>query len=664
MVSLSPRSRDSLEFDEPDAIDPRLSLISSLSHDSGFDELDFVRDLKPFAGTPDLSSSRRRSRVRRATVELQSARPFRYSSVADGDIFRLMVLYPATGSAPVRCRLIRSSVKRSSHDHTCLSYCWGESKRDEYILICLNKDGEYFKLPVTRNLHRALLSLRKPTSNLLLWVDQVCINQQHDLERAHQVSIMRHIYMSAREVIVWLGEEDARSDKLCQYAEKMRRGEDGRRSDLNRILPARHLQDALKALLSRPWFSRCWVIPEVALARHCIVQCGASFITWANLLRLIRDVPMPATCGFDKQTCLLGNPRQRIAILSEMAQGHKHSKAHTDIAQLLILAKASAATDVRDKIYAFYGLTHITTFPDYAGGPEALYVDIAEMYINAILYEESYAKWHSLGDEKRNFQLMSIIYSAGALHQNFRALPSWVPDWTYTWHLAPVWCKTSSKISASLTTHKSTSSSLYRRRAGPVLRPDTFRAGGKNIHTFELLESSASMSSSTSSRMGRRLAVSAVILDTIQSVNETSPPATPGKNASFCSDDEHDEFDRLTITSSNSSTSPPLDLHSPVLRYGRTSFETSTGYTGLAEPGVKTGDVTAIILGGDVPVVLRRADNEPVLHSPVSTSREIGGEQPQSSYVLLCECIIDSPSIMEGGYLWDAFDKVEDIVLV
>jgi hypothetical protein len=43
---------------------------------------------------------------------------------------------------------------------------------------------------------------------LILWTDAVCINQLDADERAHQVTTMRHVYASAVDTWVWLGEDD------------------------------------------------------------------------------------------------------------------------------------------------------------------------------------------------------------------------------------------------------------------------------------------------------------------------------------------------------------------------------------------------------------------------------------------------------------------------
>lgn len=111
--------------------------------------------------------------------------------------------------------------------------------------------------------------------------------------------------------------------------------------------------------------------------------------------------------------------------------------AHTDITQLLILAKSGEATDVRDMIYAFYGLTYLTTRVDYRIAVPSLFAEVALMYLNSIRWEASYAREHDLTEEQRTFQLFSILYSAGLLHQDYD-LPSFIPDWTCSWNLAPL----------------------------------------------------------------------------------------------------------------------------------------------------------------------------------------------------------------------------------
>nr|POE74659.1 heterokaryon incompatibility protein 6, or allele [Quercus suber] len=252
MVSVSPRLRDDLEYDAlEDSPDPRLSFgFRSLSIDAGeYEDHEPRTEFRAFAGSQDPGAFRRRRRQRLSDQEINDAAPYEYRTIADGHAFRLVVLLPGTGDSPIKCEMIWESSDRPRRQYKCLSYNWGTNIRDAAILC----DG--YRFPVTENLLKALRSLRRPKTNLLIWIDQICINQDDLPERSQQVEIMKSIFSQAKEVIVWLGEADDRSEKLFEYARKLRRGEENvSKTSLQRILTHRQLQDALQKLLTRPWY--------------------------------------------------------------------------------------------------------------------------------------------------------------------------------------------------------------------------------------------------------------------------------------------------------------------------------------------------------------------------------------------------------------------------
>lgn len=177
-VNTSPLLRDDLEYDEDDP-DPRLAWgFRSMSlHSEEYEDHEPADDRRPFAGSPDPGPSRRRAKQRHSDTSLANAHPFRYQTVADGDAFRLVVLLPGAGSAVIQCQLIwENSRHQKYYDHgqtwhprrsyRCLSYSWGTPSRDAAILC----DG--YRFDVTENLHAALRSLRRPTTNILIWVGE------------------------------------------------------------------------------------------------------------------------------------------------------------------------------------------------------------------------------------------------------------------------------------------------------------------------------------------------------------------------------------------------------------------------------------------------------------------------------------------------------------
>jgi ribonucleotide monophosphatase NagD (HAD superfamily) len=66
-------------------------------------------------------------------------------------------------------------------------------------------------LPIsaTTNLSLALKYLKREKG--LHWIDALCIGQEDDKERSHQVQMMARIYQSAEGVYAWLGLSDEES---------------------------------------------------------------------------------------------------------------------------------------------------------------------------------------------------------------------------------------------------------------------------------------------------------------------------------------------------------------------------------------------------------------------------------------------------------------------
>jgi hypothetical protein len=272
-------------------------------------------------------------------------------------------------------------------------------------------------------------------------------------------------------------------------------------------------------------------------------------------------------------------------------------------------------------VYAFHGLTLLTTVPNYSApldhsNPEyqselkRLYIETAEQYINSIRWEPSYSNWHKLDEDQITFQLMSIIYSAGILHQHFD-LPSWVPDWTFAWHLAPVFAKSVPNFLPA----------AGKDEWSKGIRSE-YRAGGDQLETFELAKHKL------------HLRVSALLVDTIILVNEITPAPTPNESQEL-------------------STSPVgrFGLEDVAnLSYGRHFFTTEKGYVGFTTPGTVEGDQVVILVGGDVPVVLRRVTE--------------ASENRASRFTLMCECYVQSSTIMHGDYLKENWTDAIEINII
>jgi hypothetical protein len=213
---------------------------------------------------------------------------YEYNSLLQ-DETRMLVLLPGETDEMIQCRLLPLSITAPKVSYEALSYCWGDIRGTKEIRIqCMKKTGRQRSLKnfvrakrfIPANLHSALLHLRDSSYPINLWVDNLCINMNDSRERAHQVSKMRQIYRQAHNVCVWLGESDESSKLALKFIPSI----------LNLSLLDSEVQDesklnswkALRDLMSRKWFSRRWVIQEIAFAKSSTIHCGEDVLHWAD----------------------------------------------------------------------------------------------------------------------------------------------------------------------------------------------------------------------------------------------------------------------------------------------------------------------------------------------------------------------------------------------
>ena len=175
--------------------------------------------------------------------------PYPYSSLLPGpNSIRLLRLRPPKDeTAPIKCQLFDYSLDESDKrppQYEALSYVWGDLEKTLPIFI----DERRFN--VTENLHAALRRLRDRSIEWV-WVDAICINQQDRQERGHQIRSMAKIYGKANRVVVWLGEAADNSDRAFEEIRTRRKGLEFSDNEV--------IQQAVLALLQRPWFRRIWV---------------------------------------------------------------------------------------------------------------------------------------------------------------------------------------------------------------------------------------------------------------------------------------------------------------------------------------------------------------------------------------------------------------------
>jgi hypothetical protein len=360
-------------------------------------------------------------------------RVFQYSPLPiDKNRFyiRLFELQKGKAGDPVHFNLVTQELYTGDDDacappYEALSYCWGDEQETRSIY-----DNQHLNLPVRSNLHDALLELRLPDQNRLLWIDAICINQSDDVEKATQIPNMRNIYRLAKGVIVWLGKEDADSEtafkiirhivdkhpwdqtvqtvqEFSMYAATIRNNFDYSDADWQ----------CLARMFDKPWFRRLWVIQEVAVAQPgpdaVTVRCGRYSIPW--------DVVGHAATWLNNGQYAFG-----LNVITTWPAYYIHTcrRIHlsTDIAgyDTTSIMEHTRGFDVsidHDRVYAVLGLLISNSFA-------------AELGVN---YTQPLSKLYSDFAKKliRSQKSLDILSCRIDLKYTGKCkVPSWVPDWT------------------------------------------------------------------------------------------------------------------------------------------------------------------------------------------------------------------------------------------
>ncbi|KAF5967524.1 heterokaryon incompatibility protein (het-6OR allele) [Fusarium bulbicola] len=327
---------------------------------------------------------------------------------------RILHLLPGTYNNPLRC-VLRTEFLDAGPKYQALSYVWGDP------LDCRSIEVDGRQRSVTVNLFNALRRLRYPKSERRLWIDALCINQDNDVEKSHQVKLMSKIYTRTTEAILWLGDfsDGINATPNCIPREKVMKAFDllkfmardsygcaAADSDPNTELFSGGYA-ALSCLVQLPWWHRAWTVQETVLPADATVVCGTEqlpfslFVAAHNnsldhyFLNCCKRVVVPGSFWSHLQKLVYAKEclREKILFMGNVLNDFRDRKA----------------SDPRDKMYAYFGLgSNISA--DYT-----------------LPHEEAFTLgMRSLIEE---FGTLEIILRAPEINRSL-SLPTWVPDWS------------------------------------------------------------------------------------------------------------------------------------------------------------------------------------------------------------------------------------------
>jgi Heterokaryon incompatibility protein (HET) len=261
-----------------------------------------------------VTAARRRivDAAHRVADSVEKKNTYAYKNISYDQEIRVLKIYPGKPGEIIKCRLVPCpllgwdgqpcSDRSELIPYAALSYNWGESKPKNKVYI-FDTDEAYedctsnkniilpfvAKIHIQDNLRAALERLRSESDPVYLWADALCINQKNVRERTAQVAHMHEVYTQAEKVYIWLGEgiqeENQKAfnflhkildlEKLEELVERLaRKGDEPTWKE--------DLQDCKRAidLMKADWFSRRWVIQELALATNAHVCRGQCEIPW------------------------------------------------------------------------------------------------------------------------------------------------------------------------------------------------------------------------------------------------------------------------------------------------------------------------------------------------------------------------------------------------
>lgn len=383
-------------------------------------------------------------------AECHKMEKFEYEQLLSKDHIRILELLPGTKDDTIRCNLTSEFHQDTENTYDAISYVWG-NPNDTVEIICCDKI-----LSITSSLAEALRTIRSknPETSRRLWADAICINQKNSDEKNHQVKRIGQLYENARQVLAWLGpDEDGIALDCFDLLKKWNLYLDEQLDiykhpqNIPSLQPPRLICNdparwsKLRRLMSRPWFSRVWVVQEAGLAKECHLLWGdqstsiAELIEFAcfcdgrtNITRLMGGDDLTLGIWRIVFLCIYrkynnaGSWRYSKPLIQFLSQ--KHLDTPGLLLDILQIGKLLSATDPRDHVYAFLGNPlacstegELILEPDYDKDERDVYFDTTCALLRS-RHESPYVLCfvqHSSADE--------VTGSNGS---------SWIPQWRKT----------------------------------------------------------------------------------------------------------------------------------------------------------------------------------------------------------------------------------------
>ncbi|KAI8720204.1 HET domain-containing protein [Fusarium sp. LHS14.1] len=585
-----------------------------------------------------------------------------YGRLPNSTSFRLLQILSDGGQGILRCRMFDADLAaQDTPSYIALSYTWHETSLPNLFRPVLINE-KY--LSVSLNLWNFLQNYHQTAGERVIWIDQICINQDDQDERVQQIGQMCAIYERASMDVFWIGEPGEHTEDVMDMLESLNRLEMShlasghRRPGIDALLNPIYMHavglpvypsqkwGALMHFISRSAFERAWIIQEVAVSRNTAIFCGLLMLPFDVLGRaatfLVESSWIPHLHGQYKV------PRATGFLTAMMNCRLRHQQGERQSLDLLLAStRRFKATMPVDKIFALMNLSESRRSeplppqlqPDYRKSLVEVFRDVTLHLIS-----------------RGSLDVLSGIEDVKFRH--FHQLPSWVPD--YSVHQV-VSILSMPPRSGQLTLYAAATGRHVGVRHSPAA-PNTLVLSASIFDTIEriapLTDNASQLRLENWGRLldfgARYPSVNGESVTMIDAFWRTLigniglgtheypvPQEWIGNFAVFASQSREELLEYLASSHAPrreegeiSSLTPGIDSILGALRnvlapneslgkdgrgfestmhhvsWSRRLFVTKTGYIGLSPPSAQPGDIVVLLSGGRVPFIVRKENSD------------------------------------------------------
>ncbi|KAJ9495967.1 hypothetical protein H2202_008489 [Exophiala xenobiotica] len=305
-----------------------------------------------------------------------------------------------------------------SKEFNALSYVWGEPKMDRPIYI----DGHTWKVHYDMRESRLCRTDKALRELLHLGIGGLI----------KSVSLMRRVYKKAAAVKIWLGDAIEGSSTAMEIVQKIgsppTRGPGEKEvvyPSYSKVEISKHW-DAMRLLLERQWWKRCWIRQEVVLASSPVVSWGDSSCRLDTILQAVMAMEFATTLGYRVPDLHKSSEPLRYnfyhhaddlrTLRIKSYEGHDYIPLH----DLMLASRDCQATDLRDKVFSMLGLADPEVY-DIRADYRLPLPEVLKIAARKILPQEG------------GLQLLGACQNPERRHE----LPSWVPNLIEQWRYDP-----------------------------------------------------------------------------------------------------------------------------------------------------------------------------------------------------------------------------------